>query len=302
MLKTVIKSALAVSIATGGIIALAAVPSSAATTLLTAGPGSSLSCTVETTTSSPSVAKDSTLKITPSVKNDFTQSEYTGDAAFQSQAALTSLANDLYGANGGNGPSDSSKGAASCSGTIVSGANNVAVSGVTAAWSVTTTTLPHGNDGIDPATCLAQVSNSNSGGSYAETIKYSGLPAGYKMDGTTITGMAQSQYVGGGTAGAQFSGGTISGSFAGGSDNTIATIDLAATTPIFLQAPESGAQILADNGSYTSLGCQPTFKVKYGKGAESQTGSDPTLVSASLVAPKGVKGETVTGGSVTLSA
>ena len=64
-----------------------------------------------------------------------------------------------------------------------------------------------------------------------------------------------------------------------------------------LQAPETGSQAVA--GSYTSLGCQPTLKVKTSKTLPS---SDPGyIVSAALKAPKGIKSIDITSGSLSFS-
>jgi hypothetical protein len=304
MVKRLFKSALVVSIATGGLITLAAAPSSAATTTLTAGPGSSLNCTIETTTTTPAVAKDPAIKLVPPLKNDFSQSQYSGDADFQSQSVLTSIPNNAYGANGGLQGTSSTKGVAFCSGTIVDGSTSLNVSNVTAAYSLATTTQGHGNGSVDPNTCTAQLENTDTGALFSDTIKYSGLPTGFKLAETFVTGAHVSQYVQGGNDGGQYSGGTITGSFAGGSDSNINDIDTGASGPIseITQPAETGSQIVANNGSYVSLGCQPSFKVKYGKGAEAQNGSDPTLVTATLVAPKGLKAITTVAGSLDLSA
>ena len=60
MIKSIVKSALVASLAAGGVIALTAVPASAAKITITAGAGSSVSCST-----------NATAKLAPALKNDW---------------------------------------------------------------------------------------------------------------------------------------------------------------------------------------------------------------------------------------
>ena len=261
MIKTVIKSTLAASLVAGGLFALTAGPASAATIKVTAGSGSSISCSIT-----------ATAKLKPALKNDWVASQHSTDP----QAVIAALPNTTFAS--ASPAATSGKGLGTCTGTATDGVNTLPVTGV----SFKISTDP-ANPGVGPATCASLLTGGTA--KYVITIKYTAT--GGKVNPTTITGATLTPQIS--PQGFVFAGGTITGSFAGGSDSSTALISPAAVDPVLLQAPETGAQALA--GSFTSLGCQPTLKVKAVKG-------DPTTIaSATLKAPKGFKGITVISGS-----
>ena len=96
---------------------------------------------------------------------------------------------------------------------------------------------------------------------------------GDKIANTTITDSAISMSLS--PIGFQFTGGTASGSFTGASFTSISPVSSALIAEV-TQAQETGAQ--AQAGTYASLGCEPTLKLKEKNGVP---------VSASLKAPRG---------------
>lgn len=253
MFKTVIKSALAASLAAGGLIALSSGVASAAAVTVTAGAGSSLSCGL-----------NATAKLDPALKNGWTQT--TTDTI----PAVNNLPTTAFASPGPVAISSKGSGTG-CTGTAVQGANTTSIT----SYKLVTTAVP-GTGSTDPASCANLISDSaSSTQKFDSTIKWTGSPL--KIAPTTITDQGLS--VSTSPAGFEFSGGTITGSFAGGSVNATAAVSAALISAV-TQPQETGSEALA--GTYTSLGCEPTLKVK----APSTKVPDGT---ASLKAPKGLK-------------
>lgn len=252
MFKVLMKSALAASLAAGGLVALAAVPASAATIKVTAGTGSTVNCNLT-----------ATAKLKPALKLDWVASQHSSDP----QAAVKALPNTTL-----SDPSPaalSAKGTGTCTGSATDGVNTLPVTAVSLKI-VTDPAVP----GTGPATCGSLLTGN--GAKYNATLKYTATNG--KVNSTTITDMNLAPSLS--PLGFTFSGGTIAGSFAGGTAQALGLVDPSLTSILF-QAPETGAQALA--GSYVSLGCQPTLKVKAVKGDPS------TIATATLKAAKGVK-------------
>jgi hypothetical protein len=253
MFKTVIKSALAASLAAGGLIALSAGVASAAPVTVTAGAGSSLSC-----------ALNASAKLNPSLKNSWNKT--TSDTI----PAVNNLPTTAFASPGP--VSIASKGSGTgCTGTAKQGTNSTSI----LSYKLVTTAVP-GTGSTDPASCANLISDSaSSTQKFDSTIKWVGSP--FKIAPTTITGQGLS--VSSSPVGFEFSGGTITGSFAGGNVSATAAVSSALIAAVS-QPQETGSQALA--GTYTSLGCEPTLKVK----APSSKVPDGT---AALKAPKGLK-------------
>jgi hypothetical protein len=253
MLKTVVKSALAASLAAGGLIAVSAGVASAAAVTVTAGAGSSLSCGL-----------NATAKLTPALKNGWTKT--TTDTI----PAVNSLPTTAFAAAGPVALASKGTGTG-CTGTAKEGSVTSSIT----AYKLATTAVS-GTGSTDPASCANLISDSaSSTQKFDSTISWTGSPN--KIAPTTITDQGLS--VSTSPAGFEFSGGTITGSFAGGSVTAVAAVSSALISAV-TQPQETGAEALAK--SYTSLGCEPTLKVK-------AVSSKLPNGSAALTAPKGLK-------------
>jgi hypothetical protein len=260
MFKSIVRSAVVASLAVGGLIALSAVPASAAITIV-AGSGSSATCTT-----------DATAKLTPALKDDWAAAP--GDSV----PVVAALPNTQFASDGP--VVTSAKGTATCTGTATDGVNTAPIVGVK---KLTVLTDPNHPGTNDEATCASLLA----GGSTAlfdTTIEWTSGNTD-KIANTTIT---DSQLVPDGF-GFEFTGGTATGSFAGGTFTSVSPASSALVAEL-VQPQETGAEALAD--SYTSLGCQPTLKVKVKDGV-------PT--SATLKAPKGLKEIVTTDGTLDAS-
>lgn len=259
MLRTTLKAALVASLAAGGMIALTAVPAAAAKTVITAGTGSSANCSLT-----------ASAKLSPTLKNDWTASP--GDSV----PAVAALPTTTYGVSGP--VTTSAKGTGSCTGTATDGINTAPITGIK---KVTVVTDPANPGSSAEATCSSLVGGGESTAEFNTLIEW----ASGNSDSIANTTVSDSTFsVSVSPIGFQFSGGTVSGSFAGGSVTATAAVspDLIAEVT---QSQETGAQAEAD--SYTSLGCEPTLKVK--------TNAHGT--TASLKGPKGLKSIVVASGS-----
>jgi hypothetical protein len=263
MFRTIVRSALVVSIAAGGTLVLTALPASAKT-IITAGAGSSASCTTQ-----------ASAKLAPALKNNWTAAP--GDSV----PAVAALPTTVFASNGP--VVTTAKGTGTCSsGTATSGALSAPITGIK---KLTVATDPANPGSSDPATCASLLA----GGSTAlfnETIEWTSGNTD-AIANTTVTDSSLSTSLS--PIGFKFSGGTISGSFAGGTISSISPVSDALIAEL-TQAQETGAQ--AQAASYTSLGCTPTLKLKTNK----------LGTTATLKAPKGLKAITITNGSVTASA
>jgi hypothetical protein len=253
MFKTVIKSALVASLAAGGLIAVTAGVASAKAVTITAGAGSSLSCGL-----------NATAKLNPPLKNGWNAT--TTDTI----PAVNSLPTTAYASPGPVAIASKGSGTG-CTGTAT---GDGATSAITA-FKVAISAVP-GTGSTDPASCANLISDSGSSTQkFDSTISWTGSTN--KITPTTITG--QGLGISSSPVGFEFSGGTISGSFAGGSVNAVAAVSSSLVAAVS-QPQETGAEALSD--SYTSLGCEPTLKVK------APSSKAPNGVAA-LKAPKGLK-------------
>lgn len=261
MIKSIARSAVVASLAVGGMIVITAGSASAATTIV-AGAGSTATCTT-----------NATAKLAPALKNDWAASP--GDSV----PVVAALPNTQFASAGP--VITSAKGTATCTGTATDGVNTAPIVGIK---KLTVATDPAHPGTTDEATCAALLA----GGSTAEFITTISWASGNgdKIANTTITDSSLMQA----GSGFEFTGGTASGSFAGGTFTSFSPASASLVAEL-LQPQETGAQ--AEAGTYTSLGCEPTLKVKQKSGV---------AISASLKAPKGLKEIVTTGGSLSASA
>jgi hypothetical protein len=256
MLKIVVKTALAASLAAGGMVALTAGVASAGGVTITAGAGSSASCGI-----------NATAKLAPALKNNWNQD--TADNV--GYPAVQALPTTTYAEAGPVAISAKSTGTCT-TGTATNGTNTANLS----AAAISIAAVP-GTGSTDPASCSNLIADSASSTQKFDLgIKWSTTTPSTKITATTITN--ESLGVSTSPVGFGFSGGTITGSFAGGTVNAVAAVSgdlIAAVT----QPQETGAQAAAD--SYTSLGCEPTLKYK--------AASTKKPASATLKGPKGLK-------------
>ncbi len=262
MVKQIVKIGIAVAVAAGGLVALSSATAGAAKITITAGPGSSASCSL--------AAK---AKLSPALKNNWVASPS------DSVPAVAALPNTQFASAGP--VMTTAKATATCTGTATDGTHSTTITGVK---KLTITVDPAHPGSTGEASCSSLL-----GGSTAEfntTIQWVGSSA--KIANTTVTDSVIG--ISGSPIGFTFSGGTVTGSFAGGSVASLGAIGpdvVAAVT----QAQETGAQAVTN--SYTSLGCEPTLKVKTNaKG----------VTTASFKAPKGFKQIVVTSGSTLTAA
>lgn len=264
MIRTVIRTTLVASLAAGGMIALTAIPASAAKVTIVAGAGSSASCTT-----------NASSKLAPALKDDWVASPS------DSVPAVAALPNTQFASAGP--VVTSAKGTGTCSGTATDGTNAAPIVGIK---KLTVATDPANPGSSAEATCSALIAGGGSTALFNTTIEWSS-GNGDSIANTTITDSTLTMDLS--PLGFEFTGGTSAGSFAGGTFTSVSPVTSGLIAEV-TQAQETGAQAVAD--SYTSLGCQPTLKVK--------TNSHGT--TASLKGPKGLKAIVITGGSLTASA
>lgn len=238
MFRTVIKSALAVSLAAGGVIALSSTPAFAGKPTITAGAGSSISCTIT-----------AGVKLSVPLKNDWVKSAHSTDPV----AAVAALANTQFA---GNGPEVVTiKGKGTCTGTVTDGTNTASVTAVK--FSVTNDPAFMGSTG--EATCSGLLTNTPpSTAKYDSTISYTSPTA--KITPSTVTQQVIPP------ASFNLSGGTVSGSFAGGTVGALGVPDSTTISALTQAAPTSANPVPAFPQ------CQPSLKVKTTK-----TGTTATL-------------------------
>jgi len=238
-LKTLMRSALAASIAAGGVIALTSGTAGAAKPIITAGAGSSISC---------AITKVAHLSVP--LMNDWVASAHASDPV----AAVAALANRQYAQNGP--VLTTIKGGGTCTGTVTDGTNSATVTSVK--FSVTDDPAHLGNTG--EATCTGLVLNSPpSTTEFDSTISYK-TTDNAKIAPTTIVDQTLAAHT------FNLVGGTVSGSFSGGSVAADGVPDSTTVTALSAAAPTSASPTPASNK------CQPTLKVKTGK-----TGTTATL-------------------------
>ncbi len=197
MFKRLLVGTAAVIIGTTGLVAVTAGVSGASKPTITAGPGSSVSCNIT-----------ASVKLSPSLKNDWVAADHSTDP----DPAVVALPNTTFGTDGP--VIVSLKGSGTCTGTVTDGVNTASVTAV----KFTLTNDPAHLGNSSEATCSSLVTGMPpSTAEYDTTISYSSSSA--KITPTTITDETIPP--------ASFSteGGTISGSFAGGTASSAGTPD-----------------------------------------------------------------------------
>ena len=235
LLRNLAKAALAVSIASGGLIALSALPASAKTVTITASGAGSLSCSIPATT-----------KIKPALKNDWTQTAdfYTAVAAIPT----TLLASQTPGTT-------SAKGSGTCTGTVTDGMNSV--TGTNAdpiGVSFKLVTNP-ANPGSGEVSCAALVAATGTPALYNTSVKFTppASAVGFKIAPTTVIDSSLGHSLS--PPGFIVSGGTITGSFASSGGGTSSSLSLIDPSPrdlpisALIQPAETGADAVAGTTS-----------------------------------------------------
>ncbi len=243
------------AVATGGLVAATAGVSGASKLTVTAGAGSSISCNI--------TAK---VKLTPSLKNNWIQSQHAGDP----DAAVRAIVDTTFAANGP--VIISVKGSGTCTGTVTDGVNTLPVTSVK--FSVTNDPAHLGS--ATPATCTSLLTGMPpSTAEYDTSISYGAT--GGKVTPTTITDQVIPP------VSFSISGGTISGSFAGGTATTNGVPD-STTVSAITQAPASST-----NPVPAFPQCEASIKIKAASAKHPET--------ATLKAPKGLKKVGIVAGS-----
>jgi hypothetical protein len=247
MFRRTLIAAATTALAVGGLVGGSAVEASAKTPLITATSGN-VNCSI--------TAK---VKLSPSLKNNWVQSEHSSDP----NAAVRAIPNTTFAQNGPVLTTAKAK-SVSCSGTASQGSVTATVTGA----KISLANDPAHPGGTSPATCTALLTNNPpSTAQYISTIKWKAT--GAKLADTTITGST----IAPSGLGFAVTGGTVTGSFAGGSSNSQANVDGATITAITAGPPSSSSP---DNGP-----CHARLKLK------AATSKKPA--SASLKNPKGLK-------------
>ncbi len=239
MFKIVMKSALAVSLAAGGAIALSSAPAFAGKPTITAGAGSSIHCDIT-----------ASIKLSVPLKNDWVQSAHATDPV----AEVAAIGDTQFAANGPEAPAI--KGSGTCTGTVTDGTNTASVTAVK--FSVGVDPAHTGNTG--EVTCsglLAATPPSTT--EYDSTITYTSTTA--KIAPTTVTDQIIPP------VSFSLTGGTVSGSFAGtgGTVGAVGVPDATTIGALAQGAPTSAAPTPA------FAQCQPTLQVKVKKGVTTAT-------------------------------
>lgn len=262
--------------AAGAIVALgsagflSSVPgASGATITITAGTGSSVSCTIA-----------GTAKLAPTLVNDWSQAQHSGanadpNANATVKAAMASIPNDTFSA-GTVAVTTSSKVSATCTGTVTDGTNTTGVASAT----ITSSSI---SAGTSEATCSGLASPGSS--TFSSTIAWKGTGT-TKIANTTSTlalaSLVDTHGVGFDlTANPSTAGTSISGSFAGGSTETKAYIDGTTLNAI------AGGPSTFDTPS-TSV-CEATLSSKFTPAGPGVSDS----VAIKLKKPKGLKQITI---------
>jgi hypothetical protein len=260
MLRKTLIGASALAVAVGGLVGGTALSASAKTQTITATSGN-VNCSI--------TAK---AKLSPSLKNNWVQSEHSSDP----NAAVRAIPNTTFAQNGPVQTTAKAK-SISCTGTASQGSVHATVTGA----KITLANDPAHPGGSSPATCTALLTNNPpSTAQYISTVKWKAT--GAKLVDTTIRGST----IAPSGAGFAITGGTVSGSFAGGSSNSQANVD-SATISALLNPPPSSAH--PDEGP-----CHARLKLK------AATSKKPA--SASLKNPKGLKKIGITSGTFHIQA
>jgi hypothetical protein len=237
MFRTVMKSALAVSLAAGGVIALSSAPAFAGKPTITAGAGSSLHCNIT-----------ASAKLSVPLKNDWVKSAHASDP----EAAVRAIADTAFAGNGPEGVTI--KGSGTCTGTVTDGTNTASVTALK--FSVGVDPAHTGNTGEQTCSGLLTATPPSTT-QYDSTISYTSSTA--KIAPTSVVGQIIPP------ASFNLTGGTISGSFAGGSVGASGVPDSTTVSALTQAAPTSASPTPAFPQ------CQPTLSIKVKKGVTTAT-------------------------------
>jgi hypothetical protein len=232
-------TALAVVAIPGGILAVP--PAAASPPEVTAGPGSTVVC---------SVFGPGTIK--PPLKNNWLQADHTGPNADPNpnpivKEAMASIPNTIYSANNGAGTVVTTTYTlmGRCNGSVTDGTYTTAVKAITIHATQVT-------NGADPATCAALAEPFAD--TFTETINWTGRPATKKIAPTTatttVTDLADEHGIG-----FEWDSTSVTGSFAGGQVNTSAYIDNV-TLNAMRSSPPTFDHPVRDSA------CEPTLHAK----------------------------------------
>ncbi len=213
MIKTIISTVSTVALVAGGIAVSGMTEAGAAKPTITAGPGSSVNCSI--------AAK-------AKVKGPFRDPWIAADHQDDPNPAVVALPDTEFGPPGPVIVKAKAK-SVSCSGTVTDGVNTAAVT----LAKVSLINNPSFPGSTDPATCAGLIAPdplNPSTARYDALIKWKA--SGAKVTNTVITA---AEIASGGSF--EISGGTISGSFAGGTSTTSANPDLP-TLAQFLSSTE----------------------------------------------------------------
>lgn len=253
MIRKLLIGASALAVASAGLVAASTATAAAGTPTITAGPGSSISCNIT-----------ASVKVSPSLKNDWIQSQHTSDPV----AAVAAIPDTTFASNGP--VIVTVKGTGTCTGTVTDGINTAPVTAVK--FSLTNDPAHLGN--TSEATCTSLVTGiPPSTAEYDTTISYTAT--GAKVTPTTVTDQVIPP------ATFNITGGTVSGSFAGGTSSATGVPDSTTVSAVLQAAPTSANPVPAFPQ------CQPSLKIK--------TTSHGT--TATLKAPKGLKKIGIVAGS-----
>ncbi len=266
MFKRIVLTASAVALATGGLVAGGVGAAGAAKPLITAGPGSSVDCSIT------ALAK---------VKGPLRDNWIAADHQTDPNAAVRALPDTLF-APPGPVAIKAKANSVSCTGTLTDGVNTATVASAKINL-VNNLSFP---GSTDPATCAGLIAPdplNPSTARYDATIKWKAT--GAKVADTTITA---AEITSGGAF--EISGGTISGSFAGGTSSTSANPDLA-TLGQFLSSTEIQPGAVTSSTPEAGGPCQPSLKLGQKKGVD----------TAKLKKGKGIKKLTLDTGTFSIS-
>ncbi len=253
MFRRLLIGASALTVALAGLAVVSATTAGAKTPTITAGPGSSISCNIT-----------ASVKASPSLKDDWVQSQHTSDPV----AAVAAIPDTTFASNGP--VIITVKGTGTCTGSVTDGVNTAPVTAVK--FSLTNDPAHLGN--TTEASCSSLVTGvPPSTAEYDTSISYTAT--GAKVTPTTVTDQVIPP------ATFNISGGTVSGSFAGGTSSASGVPD-STTVGAVLQAPPTSSSPVP---VYPQ--CQPTLSVKTKKG----------VTTATLKAPKGLKKIGIVAGS-----
>lgn len=253
MIRRIALAGVAGAVALGGLAAMGG-SAYAAKPIITAGAGSSVSCSLT-----------SSAKVSPALKDNWVHADHQSDP----NLAVRAIPDTVLATAGPVTVTAKSK-SVSCTGTVTNGTDTATVTGV----KILLTSDPAHPGSTDPATCAGLVAPdpmNPSTARYNATLSWKA--SGAKVNPTTITGSSIS------SAGGNFgvSGGVITGSFAGGSSSTVSAPD-GATLNAFLSSTAIQPGLVSS--THTDGGpCQGSLKLKNKKGVD----------TATLKAGKGIK-------------